>query len=253
MAALRRRRVRLTRVQVAHADAAEVEGRLRERLGGGALAVRGVRLMASGLPQPQWNAGDVTAPDADLDAARAFYAERGAEWGVRVPAGAVWKHGRRVLTLRLMALEPGAFRPVGEAPGVAVREATSDDLEALVAVDAAAFEANVSDDRAWLEPHLGASAVTTALAMLDGQPVGTGYTIRSDGRAGPALYLAGVAVLPAARRRGVAAALSSWLLARGLSDGARLAHLHADTDAAARVYARLGFADTTGLDVYVGL
>ncbi|MEA2384306.1 MAG: hypothetical protein QOH72_4277 [Solirubrobacteraceae bacterium] len=246
-------RARLTRVHVAHADAWEAEGRLREPDGGGVLAVRGLRLMASGLAQPQWNSGDVTAPDPDLGAARAFYAERGAEWGLRVPAGMAWKHGRRVLTLRLMALDPAGFRPVPAAAGVAAREATADDLDAVVAIDAAAFESDPADERAWLAPHLSAAAVTTALATLDGAPAGTGYTVRSDGRAGPAVYLAGVAVLPAARRRGVGAALSSWLLARGLADGARLAHLHADTDAAARVYARLGFADTTGFDVYVGL
>jgi len=243
----------VTRVHTAHADAWEVEGRLRERRGGGALAVRGLRLMASGLPQAQWNSGDVTAPDADVDAARAFYAERGAEWGVRVPAGMAWSHGRRVLTLRLMALEPPAFRPAPATPGVAVREASPDDLDAIIAVDAAAFAADPAVERRWLGPHLSAQAVTTALATLDGEPAGTGYTVRTDGRAGPAAYLAGVAVLNKARRRGVAAALSSWLLARGLADGARLAHLHADTDAAARVYARLGFADTAGLGVYVGL
>ena len=79
----------------------------------------------------------------------------------------------------------------------------------------------------------------------------TAYALRSDGVAGPAVYLAGVAVLPAARRRGVGAALSSWLLARGVAGGAELAHLHADTDDAARVYARLGFTDADPLDVYV--
>jgi GNAT superfamily N-acetyltransferase len=241
----------VTRVHTAHADAWEAEGRLRERAGGGALAVRGLRLMASGLPHAQWNSGDVTAPDADLDAARAFYAERGAAWGVRVPAGMAWAHGRRVLTLRLMALDPGAFRPAPAAPGVAVRAATADDLEAVLAIDATAFGEDPADERPWLAPHLTAAAVTTALATLDGAPAGTGYAIATDGRAGPAVYLAGVAVLPEARRRGVATALSSWLLARGLAAGAKLAHLHADTDDAARVYARLGFADTTGLDVYL--
>jgi GNAT superfamily N-acetyltransferase len=247
------RRPVLTRVQVAHADAWEAEGRLRERRGGGALAVRGLRLMASGLPSAQWNSGDVTAPDADLAAARAFYAERGADWGLRVPVGMPWRHGRRLLTLRLMALEPGAFRPARDPAGVAIRAATAADLEAVLAIDAAAFGEDPDDERAWLEPHLGAPAVTTALATLDGAPAGTGYAIRSDGAAGPALYLAGVAVREDARRRGVGAALSSWLVSHGLGDGARLAHLHADTDAAARVYARLGFADTAGLDVYVDL
>jgi predicted GNAT family acetyltransferase len=67
------------------------------------------------------------------------------------------------------------------------------------------------------------------------------------------VYLAGVAVLEAARRRGIAAAMSAWLLERGFADGARLAHLHADTDTAARVYSRLGFAPAGELDIYVDL
>lgn len=241
------------RVHAAHADAWEAEGRLRERDGGGVLTARGLRLMASGLPHAQWNGGDVTAPDADVEAARAFYAARGARWGVRVPAGMPWPHGRRLPTLRLMALAPDDFRPAPAADGVAVRAAGPGDLEAVVAIDAAAFEEDPADERPWIAPHLGAAAITTALATLDGEPAGTGYAIRTDGLGGPALYLAGVAVRAAARRRGVAAALSSWLLARGLADGAALAHLHADTDDAARVYARLGFADTAGLDVYVDL
>jgi len=241
------------RVRTAHADAWAVEGALRAPYGGGTATLPGIRLMASGLPHAQWNSGDVTAPDADLDAARAFYSEHGADWGVRVPAGMAWAHGTRMLTLRLMALEPAAFRPAGEPPGVAIRAATRADLEAVLAVDAAAFGEDPEAERPWLEPHLGAPAVTTALATLDGEPAGTGYAITTDGRAGPALYLAGVAVLADARRRGVGAALSSWLVALGLRAGARLAHLHADTDGAARVYARLGFADTTGLEVYVRL
>jgi GNAT superfamily N-acetyltransferase len=239
------------RVHVAHADAWQAEGRLREPHGGGALEVRGLRLMASGLPQSQWNAGDVTAADADLDAARAFYAARGAPWGVRVPPGIRWRHGRKLLALRLMALDAPAFAPAAPAPGIDVRAAGTDDLDAVVHVDAVAFEEDPSVERRWIEPHANAPGVEIALATLDGEPTGTGYTIRTDDRAGPCLCLAGVAVLPEARRRGVGAALSSWLLARGFAAGAELAHLHADTDDAARVYARLGFADAGRLDVYV--
>ena len=69
----------------------------------------------------------------------------------------------------------------------------------------------------------------------------------------PALYVAGVAVAAGARRRGVGAAISWWLVAGGLEAGARLAHLHADNETAARVYARLGFAEAPGLDIYVDL
>jgi len=241
------------RVHVAHADAWQAEGRLREPHGGGALDVRGLRLMASGLPQPQWNSADVTDADADLDAARAFYAERGAGWGVRVPPHIDWRHGRELLTLRLMALDAGDFTPAPPAPGVAIAAAGRDDLDAVLHVDATAFGEDPEVERAWLEPHLGAPGVDVAVATLDGEPAGTGYTIRTDDHAGPCLYLAGVAVLPDARRRGVGAALSSWLLERGLAAGAELAHLHADTPDAARVYARLGFQDADGLDVYVEL
>jgi GNAT superfamily N-acetyltransferase len=243
----------LTRVQVAHADAWQAEGRLREADGGGVLEIPGLRLMASGLPHAQWNSGDVTAPDADLGAARTFYAERGAAWGVRVPVGMPWPHGRRVLTLRLMAVDPARFRPAPATPGVAVRAATAADLDAVLAIDTEAFDADPAVERSWLAPHFQAPSVTTALATLDGEAAGTGYAIATDGRAGPALYVAGVAVRSPARRRGVGAALSSWLIANGLGDEARLAHLHADTDDAARVYARLGFADTSGLEVHIDL
>ena len=42
--------------------------------GGGGL--RSIRAMASGLAHPQWNSADVTAPDADLDAALTEFAAR---------------------------------------------------------------------------------------------------------------------------------------------------------------------------------
>jgi hypothetical protein len=78
------------RVRTAHADGWAVEGALREPFGGGIATLRGIRLMASGLPHPQWNSADVTGPYADLDGAREFYAARDVAWGVRVPAGMPW-------------------------------------------------------------------------------------------------------------------------------------------------------------------
>jgi GNAT superfamily N-acetyltransferase len=210
--------------------------------------------MASGLEPAHWNGGDVTAPDADVEAARAFYAQRGVDWGLRVPAGMPWDHGRRLLTLDVMALAPAAFAPVTPPDeSIAVRTATPADLETVVAIDAAAFEEDPDVERPWIAPHLAADGITTALAALDGEPAGTGYAIRTDGRAGPALLVGGVGVHPDARRRGVGAALSSWLVANGLRAGARLVHLHADSDEAARVYGRLGFARAPALNVYVDL
>lgn len=44
----------------AQADAWQAEGRLRAPFGGGVLELPGARLMSSGLPQAQWNSGDMT-------------------------------------------------------------------------------------------------------------------------------------------------------------------------------------------------
>ena len=67
------------------------------------------------------------------------------------------------------------------------------------------------------------------------------------------MFLGGIGVVHGARRRGVAAAMSAWLLRRAFHGGARLAHLHPESDAAARVYDRLGFRAAGALDIYVDL
>jgi GNAT superfamily N-acetyltransferase len=234
---------------VAHADAAEVEGRLREPIGGGVARLRGLRAMSSGLPAPQWNSADVTAADADLDAAREFYGPL--PWGLRVPIDMPWSTGRWLLRQPLMALRAGDLRTAAAVPGLELREA--DDLDAVLAVDGAAFGSDPEASRPWAAPHMGAAGITVALAYLGTEPVATAYSIRSAGEAGPALLLAGVGVVPAARGRGIAAALSAWLLRRGFATGARFAHLHADNDEAARIYARLGFAGAGALDIYADL
>ncbi|WP_136517586.1 GNAT family N-acetyltransferase [Cellulomonas telluris] len=240
--------------RTAHADAWEQHGLLRATVGGEAAELPGVRVMTSGLPYAQWNNGDVTDPAAaDVDALRAWYAARRVPWGVRVPAGAPWPHGRLLFHKRLMLLEAADLVPAVPVPGLTVRAARLADLDAVAHVDAVAFDADAATEAAWVRPMLEAERATVALAELDGRPVATASVLRTDGRAGAAAYLAGVAVLPEARRRGVAAAVSAWLLARAVAAGARIAHLHPDTDAAARVYARLGFVEVDGLDVYVDL
>jgi len=240
-------------VRAAHGDAWQVEGRLREPLGGGVNTVSGARLMASGIDHPQWNNGDVDDPAAaDVAAMREWYAAKDLPWGVRVPAGAPWPHGRFLFGKRLMGCDLAGFA-APESPGIAIRKAGPADLDAVLHVDAIAFESEGDLERLWIEPHLSAPGVEVALAEVDGTPVGTAYAVHSDDRAGPARYLAGVAVLPEFRRRGFGGAISAWLLARGAAAGARLAHLHPDTDEAARVYARLGFVEVAGFDIYVDL
>jgi GNAT superfamily N-acetyltransferase len=206
--------------------------------------------MASGLPYPHWNTADVTGPDPDIGATRAFYGARGLPWGIRVIAGAPCPHGRHVVRQRLMALPTRSFLPARSIPELGLSLAGPDELDSVVAIDAAAFGEDPDADRSWIEPHLGADRVETAIAALNGRPVATAYTLRTHSRAGPALYLGGVAVVAEARRRGVASALASWLLERGFAQGAEFAHLHADTEVSARVFARLGFGEAGELDVY---
>ena len=242
-------------VRAAHGDAWEVEGLLREPFGGGVGRVRGARLMASGIGHPQWNNADVEGPESvDVVGMREWYATRSVPWGVRVPAGAPWSYGRFLFRKRLMGLRlPARGLPRPRFAGLVIRRAGPEDHNAVLHVDLVGFPSAPTLERQWIQPHLSSPAVEVALAELSGQPVGTAYTVHSDGWAGPALYLAGVTVLPEARRRGIAGAVSSWLLTRGTAAGARVAHLHPDSDQAARVYARLGFVEVDGFDVYVDL
>jgi ribosomal protein S18 acetylase RimI-like enzyme len=228
-----------------------VQGELRVPAGGATATPRDLQLMAAGFEAPGVNSGDVIGPDPDLDAAREFYAARGVRWGLRVPAEMPWPHGRRLFRRRVMALPRADFRPAPAVAGLALRRAGPADLASVLHVDSTVFGLDPGDNTRWLEPLLAAEVADVAFAELDGEPAGTAYTLRSDGTGGPALYLAGVGVLAGARRRGVGAALSSWLLERGFAAGAELAHLNPDTDEAARLYERLGFTETPGLDVYI--
>ncbi len=248
------------RVRAAHADAWERHGVLRRTSGGDAARLPGIRLMASGLPHAQWNNGDVSDPaSVDIEAVRVWYAAHlgpagvPVPWGVRVPRELPWPHGRHLFAKRLMGLSAGDFSPAPADSPVTLRAAGPGDVDAVLAVDTVAFEESPEVERPWVEPMLDQPGVTVCVAEVDGQVVACGNSVRSDGDAGPALYVAGIGVLPGFRRRGIGAAVSSYLVEHGLDAGAELAHLHPDTAEAARIYARLGFIEVDGFDVYVDL
>ena len=210
--------------------------------------------MATGIPLPQYNSVDVDIPELlDLEAVRAWYARLGVPWGACLPAEASWTTGRLLFRKRLMGLVPSAFTPAPTVPGLVLTAAAAEDLEEVVRIDGEAFDGDAEPVRRWLGPLLTSPSAGVVLARVEGQPVGTAYTVRSDGVAGPSAYLAGVGVVPEARGRGVAGAMSSRLVGAAFHDGARLAHCHPDTALAARVYERLGFAEAAALDVYVDL
>lgn len=239
-------------VWTAHADAWQQQAVVRAAVGGAWQTLPGVRLMTSGLPHPQWNHADVIdSRSVDIDRVRDWFRERGAPWGARVPTGMPWNHGRRVLRQRLMAHTRD--RPTRAAPvhGVHLSAAAPHDLDTVLLVDTLAFDGDVETSRPWMEPLLHHRSVTVAIAEDDSGPVGTGYLVRSDADAGPTAYLGGVGVVPRARRRGIGAALSSWLLEQAYGCGAELTTLQPDTDHAARIYARLGFTEAGSYDVFV--
>jgi len=246
------------RIWTAHGDVWQAQGRLRASFGGGAAELPGIRLMASGLPHAQWNNGDVTdAARVPWDHVRDWYAARaggaGVPWGVRVPADREFGRGRFVFRKRCMGLVPSVLRPAAVPPGTTIRVATPADAEIVARIDAGAFGDPLESTRRWIEPQLGANGFTVALAASGGEAVGIATAIVTQGRAGACAGVFGVGVAEHARSRGIGAALASWLLQRAFADGAELVHLNPNTDDAARLYARLGFVETAGLDVYADL
>lgn len=76
-----------------------------------------------------------------------------------------------------------------------------------------------------------------ALAVLDGTPVGTGFISSSDGVA----EITRVATLPKARRRGVAATLTTFMTQDRFAAGDTLVWLTAQNPPAQALYQKLGF------------
>jgi ribosomal protein S18 acetylase RimI-like enzyme len=242
------------RAQRAHGDAWEQLGRIHSGHGGGSHRLPGIRLMSSGLPDAQWNNADVDdSSSVDIASVVSWYAERRVPWGVSVPAGGRWPHGRLLFRQRLMALPAGALAPARPPAGLDVRAAGRADLDGVLVVDAEAFDASAETQRPWLEPLLSADDAVVAVAYDGDRAVGCGYAVVADSDAGRTVYVAGIGVLESARRRGVGGATSAWLVEQGFARGADLAHLNPDTDAAASVYRRLGFVEVPGFDIYVDI
>lgn len=246
------------RVWTAHGDAWQAEGRLRTRFGGGAREYAGVRLSSSGLPHRQWNNGDLTdLARFDLAEVRDWFAARargaGVPWGIRVPAGTRFPHGRFLFAKRCMALVPARFAPPQIPADVELIVPAVDDIERVAQIDAAAFDESVEHTRPWIAPHFDAAGFSVALARLNGEAVATATAVHTDDRAGRCACIFGVGVLAHARGRGIGAAITSWLVERAFDAGATLAHLNPNTEVAARIYTRLGFVETSGFDIYIDL
>jgi GNAT superfamily N-acetyltransferase len=160
---------------------------------------------------------------------------------MHVPAGA-FRSAPVPDGVRLQGVAPGddvatllGVASIGfAAPGTATGPVGA---EALDAAAEGVSEGVVSSAR----QQLAAGHTVTVAAWADGCPVAIG----SHNPCGDVTEIVGVATLPAYRRRGIAAAVTSALVDDALTRGVLTVCLSADDATVARVYERLGF-ETVG-------
>jgi ribosomal protein S18 acetylase RimI-like enzyme len=224
-----------------------------------------VKTQAEGWPyyaRPVPGAGEITGEDVarmrarqrDLGVPEAF------EWVVEVTpslAAAAEATGLEVLTHPLLMLSHDDLRPVAPPPGFTVRLADlQDDPAQVAAVAMAGFdapgtavgedspdavsrhEATISDaTRAYKRGRLERGVTVPVVAEMSGRLVAVGF----HQPVATMSEIVGVATLPAFRRRGLAAAITSALTADAFARGVDTVVLSAGDDDIARVYERVGF------------
>ena len=127
---------------------------------------------------------------------------------------------------QLSAVADVAFSAPGTSPGVA---------GATEAAEAAARQDR--DTIAFQRGRMIAGLTVAASARVAGTIASVGWHQPLDGMS----EIVGIATLPAFRRRGLGAAVTSTLVADALERGVTTVFLSADDDDVARVYARVGF------------
>jgi len=216
--------------------------------------------------RPRVGAGEPPSA-ADIMAAR----ERQRDLGL--PEAFEWVHettpdllavarsaGLAVLEAPLMVLDPAAL-PETLADGVRLLDPASDtfaaDLEVSRAIasvgfgtpgtekgaggpaerDAARVEAEDASVEGERQAIRDGRRFTAVAELADAGAVASGIGMRS----GDVVEIAGVATLPAFRRRGLGAALTLALARQALESGAELVFLSASSNEVARVYLSVGF------------
>jgi ribosomal protein S18 acetylase RimI-like enzyme len=143
----------------------------------------------------------------------------------------------------IMLVTPDGFRAVSSSE-VSVQVLSSDDPEttitAYLQTQTAGFgyggsDAPTAEQITGCREQLRAGR-RAVLAVLAGRPVGVGTTLGSE-----LAELQGVTTLPDARRRGVAATVSSALVAQIFAQGGEAVWLSVEDAAARACYAKLGF------------
>ncbi len=212
--------------------------------------------------RPTPGADRVTAEDVEV--VRARQRELGVtealEWIADLVPGlepAAERTGLAVISHPLMCLPPGGFVPAATPEDAEVRMVTpDDDLARIGAVAQVGFAnpgtaagptgpdalgplAAAADPAAtaFLRERIEDGITVTVAAFVDGEPVASGAHQPVEG----VTEIVGVACLPAYRRRGLGAAVTSLLVRDALARGVTTVCLSADDEDVARMYARLGF------------
>lgn len=214
--------------------------------------------------RPRWGwRGEVAAADVRSVRVRqrALGVPESFEWVAEVTpslAAAARAAGLQVHEHPLLALEPRAWRPAPAPPGVEVRIVApgAPDLAELRAVANLAFGEPGTAVGATGASELAAAAAAVGGAAVDDHRarLRAGLTVLAAAydAAGPlsvgshqpvgaVTEIAGVGTLSAARRRGLAAAVTSALVGDALARGVEVVFLSAADEDVARVYRRLGF------------
>jgi ribosomal protein S18 acetylase RimI-like enzyme len=205
----------------------------------------------------------VTADDVRTVRARqrALGVPEALEWVAEVsPAlrGAAEGAGLHVHEHPLLALDRPAFLPAAPPPGMTIGlvAAGAADLAAVRSVASLAFaEPGTAVGRAGRSELVVAAAAVPAASIADlRERLGLGLTVIVAARdaggplavgshqpVGAVTEVAGVGTLPAARRQGLAAAVTTELVRDAFGRGADVVFLSAAEEDVARIYRRLGF------------
>lgn len=227
--------------------------------GGVVHEVDGLAVCLTGVPLAPFNPTLIEDlprdPDAAIEEAERHYEDTGLSLGIDLESslhGAVREAAQRA-GLTMVESRPGMTVALADvvpvSPPVGVEVFRVEDpalLDEVVDVDAAAFSGDAATTRLFLpDTVLEDPAQRVYAARVDGRLVSVGESTTLDGVIG----VFGIATVPAYRRRGLGAAVTTLLLAdrRGEAD---VAVLDA-SDLGFGVYGRLGFRTTSTWEVWL--
>ena len=238
---------------------AEAERQRRTNVEGAeVLEIDGLLLAFANVPDPPVNSVLVISeprdPVAALESAERLFLERERSFGLDVAVGRHPSVDRAIRDLgftRLFAW-PGMAVRVDDLPALALPagirvEPVSDETGAAavarVEQDGFGSEREIAE-RFYAAASYGGGGARSFVAWEGDAPVGMAAAYLHAG----AIGIFGVAVVPSARRRGIATALS---ITAARAFPADLAWLHAGDDDARAVYERLGFREVAEWEVWV--